>query len=261
MNNLRATRQNQKGFTIIELMIAVSILSVILLIGSVVLISVGKLYTKGVNSTNLQDATRNVLNDISSTLEFSGEQPFACLPTPTPYTCEAVNSGGSLGELASTHPDGTPMTIYAYCVGTTRYSYVMNTQSAANPSGTQNYHVIWKDTMTSDASCYPLDIKQQNPTFVSGQPSVANSGKELAPLRSRLTRFYVEPQSTDGSQFGVDVWMAYGEDDIVLVTGTGACSAGSGSSNCAGYSSCQGGQGQEYCANSKLSTTITRRLH
>ena len=41
--------KDKSGFTILELMIAISILSIILLLSTYVLMGVGKLYSKGVN--------------------------------------------------------------------------------------------------------------------------------------------------------------------------------------------------------------------
>jgi prepilin-type N-terminal cleavage/methylation domain-containing protein len=252
-------RLEQSGFTIVELMIALSVFAVTLLLSTTVIITIGRLYTKGVSSANLQDATRSVLNDITSTLEFSDEQPAACTPSsPIPITCSA-------NQITSAHPDHSAMIIYAYCIGTTRYSYTLDTQAVDSPQGTQSYHALWKDKMATNANCYPLNIAQTTPSVAgspSAQASVANSGHELAPLRSRITRFYVEPQSADGSRYAVDLWLAAGEDDLLTTNTTGAsCTSGTGSSTCAGYATCQSSTGQQYCASTQLSTTITRRLN
>ncbi|HVC36671.1 MAG TPA: hypothetical protein VNE40_04515 [Candidatus Dormibacteraeota bacterium] len=220
---------------------------------TVILIQIGKLYSKGVNAAYAQNTSRNIIADIGATLQFSGQPPFSCQQST--LTCAASST--------TVNAHGTNFTIYAYCINTMRYSYILNSELSDAPTTTQTYHVLWKDTMTSNSSCLPLDITQSTPVAVGAAlPSLLGSGSELVPLHMRLTRLYVQPLDTINSVYGIDSWVAYGDDDLlnVSVTNGVGCSVGTGSSSCAGFTSCRGGAGAEFCADSELSTIITRRL-
>ncbi len=257
MKLVRHNHRHQQGFTIIELMIALSILSLLLLIGSVLLIQIGKIYSKGVNATNVQTASQTIVSNVGQALQFGGELPADCTPKPSttdPTTCAASASGST----------------YAYCIGTTRYSYKLNSKLSASPDPAQNphdtYHALWRDTMSSNATCNPLNLDTAAvPTDsvtlkdpITG--ALKGDGRELLPVNARITRFYVQPLVANVS-YGIDVWISYGDNDLLDVIGTGNCPAGrSATRSCAGYARCKGGPGQEYCATSQLSTIITRRL-
>ena len=64
-------KPKQQGFTIIELMIATSVFSVVLLLCTFGLMQIGKLYYKGISSTRTQKTTRSVLDMLSQDIEFA----------------------------------------------------------------------------------------------------------------------------------------------------------------------------------------------
>src|SRR5665213_2550121 len=66
---------NRKAFTIIELMIATSVLSIILLLVTTMMISIGNLYYKGINQARVQDDVRTISDDLSSHLQLSDQAP------------------------------------------------------------------------------------------------------------------------------------------------------------------------------------------
>ncbi|MDB5184305.1 MAG: hypothetical protein JWN38_113 [Candidatus Saccharibacteria bacterium] len=258
------SRLGRAGFTIIELMIALSILSVLLLMVSVVLVQIGKMYSKGTNESSVQSTSRSVISGISSTLQFTGTQPFAC--SDKPNSTDVVTCAANTATVSG-------VTIYSYCMGTTRYSYILNHRLASSPTTGEVRHVLWQDTMGSDANCYPLDITAASPASCPTAPLpancsyLANTGKELIPEGMRLTRFNIGAIGASSS-YGIDVWVAFGADDLLNTVATKDtsppapnCTAGAGAdSKCAGYTRCNSGLGQEYCATSQLSTTVTRRL-
>jgi prepilin-type N-terminal cleavage/methylation domain-containing protein len=65
----------QKGFTIIELLIATAVFSLVLVIFLTALVRISQLFYKGVSLTNTQEATRNVIQTISDDIQFSNESP------------------------------------------------------------------------------------------------------------------------------------------------------------------------------------------
>lgn len=224
---------NPQGFTIVELMIALTILSIILLAATVVLANIGQLYSKGVNTANVQSTTRNVVGDLVAALQF-GDPMF--------------NTGSHAYTPAGSNQ---AVTVHSLCFGVTRYSYILDEEESTSPDYTlkdssgnadpQTYHVLWQDTMSSPASCQPLNITSQAVNEVN-----ASNGRELAPLRTRLTAFDVTPTTSVSSLYNVTVGLAYGDND--LLQGSGANTV------------CTGGTGQEYCATSFLKTIAGQRL-
>lgn len=133
-------RHAQCGFTIVELMIATSVFSVILLISTVALIQVNRYYQKGVTSNNTQETTRNVLEDMSGAAEFATADPQGPFPL----------GGGR----------------QAYCIDNIRYTFILNSQvsDTINPAKHQNYHALWKDdTGGAGCSASPPNLSIPNP--------------------------------------------------------------------------------------------------
>ncbi len=228
--------KSEQGFTIVELLIALSVLSVILVMGTVIMIQIGKLYTKGVNAANLNNTTRNINSDISSALLFSGSAPYSCTVSAT--TCAAAETSYAGGGGAK---------IYAYCIGTTRYSYVFNRKqgidSSVTPTALVTPHVLWQDTMSNPNSCDPVPIDTANPT----DSQTTGDGHDVIPDNMQLTRFKIVENPVNSSSYDIDVWMAYGDHDLVLTDSDGS-------------NRCNGSLGSQFCATAKISTTVTRRV-
>lgn len=239
-------KKDNNGFTIVELMIALSVLSTILVISTVILIQIGALYSKGVNAANLQNTTRSIMSDVTAALQFSGNTPSSCTPTAT--TCAAATSGS----------------INAFCIGTTRYSYVldaeMGTDTAANPithaaAGASTPHVLWRDSIQQNAPCVPLNIAA--PTVAadaSSSDSVGGNsgGYDMVPDHMRLTRFKITPPATAGDTYVIDIWAAYGDSDLVVTSTSGPF---------IGQSTCNSGAGTQFCSVSQLSSAVMGRIY
>jgi prepilin-type N-terminal cleavage/methylation domain-containing protein len=235
MNRRRLT--GQKGFTIIELMIATTVLSVILLLVTTMMISIGNLFYKGINQARVQDDTRNITDEIAQYLQLSGTAP---LP--------GIDSG---------NPD-----ISVYCVGDTRYSYAQRVQIGHQKAGAGPIyrHVIWRDTPSG--GCDPTHGANLQSPFLSG-------GTELIAPNSRLTDFSISATSP----YVISVGIAYGDDDLLCDNGWNAppdCATSgvsghmqqiwSGLINPTGQISCKGSTGDQFCATATLTTTVANRL-
>lgn len=221
------------GFTIVELMIALSILSTILVIGTVITIQVGGMYTKGVNSANLQNANRNVASDISATLQLSGTVPFPC--TATTLTCYADHASQSI--------DGTTSEVYSYCVDGTRYTYVLNRQLGTDSSNSVNTpHILWHDKIKT-GNCAVLDLSAASPTDANSD----GDGYEMMPENSRLNKFKIVENPANTGLYSIEIWSAHGDSDLV-------------NTDANGHANCVGTKGTQYCAVSELSETAMRRV-
>ncbi len=232
---IKNTQNNDKGFTIVELMIALTIMTVILLLSTIMLIQIGSLYTKGVNMARLQNTTRTIMADMTSAIQFSGYD-FTCTVAPFPPGSCSTNFSG--------------VQVNSYCVGTSRYSYVLNRKLGTDSDGvTVTNHVLWSDNMRDTSACPPLNITAANvladsrSTEVSGSPS---RGYDMVPEHMRLTQFNIVDSPIDSGEFNVDVWMAYGDSDLVNTVG--------------GVTNCRPGKGSQFCAVSQLSTHVKNRL-
>jgi prepilin-type N-terminal cleavage/methylation domain-containing protein len=234
---------NSVGFTIVELMIAMSVLSVLLVGGAMVMTRIGELYTKGVNAASLQNSSRNVSSDLSSTLEFSGGKPFPC--TSTALVCQ-VNTG----DVANPNPRNfSGVTVYVNCVNNIRYSYVLNRELGHDSANNvDTFHVLWRDTISNSDQCFPLDISQDNNHPTDSYTASDSQGYEMVPEHVRLTKFKISESPTDSGIYAIDVWMAFGDSDLVVVDGA------------TGSPACQGGAGTAFCAISKQSVSVSRRL-
>jgi len=199
--------KGEKGFTIVELMIALAVFSTILVIGTVVMIQIGNLYTKGVNTANLQDATRSVANDVASSLQFSGQTP--SMPPAKTFSGMTVNS---------------------VCIGSTRFSYIIGKKLGQDTDGTPpTKHVLWRDTVNSALPCTVLDITQATPPGSVG-------GYEMVPDNVRLNKFSIVENPPNSGVFTVQVWMSYGDIDLMTInpsTGSVTCKGGAGTQFCA----------------------------
>lgn len=217
----------QHGFTIVELMIALSILAVILVTASALMVRLGSSYTKGVNMANLQSVNRNIVADITSSIQFSGPNPAGCTHDVDITCATDVQSN-----------------VYAYCIGTDRYSYVMNRKLGTDSDGTTTPHVLWRDTMKNTDSCQPVDILRTT----SDSLSVDGSGYEMLGANMRLTRFRIQETPTSSGIYTMQVWMAYGDSDLLNIANDGS-------------PTCKGSAGTQFCALSKITTTVAKRTN
>jgi len=180
------------GFTIVELMIATVVFSMVIILITVGVLSFTRAYYKGVNQSNTQNTARQIIEEIAQAIQFSGG-------TIQPVL---TNAGSSQG----------------FCINNQRYSYALGKQlSDESPLGTnQTSHAFVVD---KGASC--AGTSAQN---VQGASVV---GTELLGPRMRLSKMSIQQQgSTD--LYRITIRVVYGDDDLLTnPTGTDArCNVG-----------------------------------
>lgn len=186
---------NQKGFTIVELMIATVVFSSILLLCAFGLLNIGRTYYKGVTSARTQEAARSIIDDIAQSIQFG--------PGPV-YTTGTEAAVGTTGY---------------YCAGGKRYSYKRDWQL------TGNRHVLVVDVpATCNGGVGPQNLDGASPSIVGGS-------KELVPRGMRLAHFKVEPAGTD--LYKITVHVISGDDDLLNPSREGCSSARAGTQYCA----------------------------
>lgn len=118
----------EKGFTIIELMVATTVFSVILLMASSAAIQIGRLYYKQITSTKTQAAAREVLENVSRDLQLSNNK--------------TLDTGSASG-------------MQAYCIGDNQYSYIPGNQVVGNAHG------VWLDNRPA-TGCDPTNFSNSS---------------------------------------------------------------------------------------------------
>jgi len=224
--------KSSEGFTIVELMIALSVLATILVMSTVIMIQISALYSKGVNAANLQNTSRNAINDIASALQFGGSPPIVASPQAVIFS----DNDGSHSVQSG-----------AYCINNVRYTYVLGREQATDINGHSTPHVLYRDTITGTGSCPILDITHDTIAADSADADPAHNGYDMLADHMRLTKLSIAETPPSSGVYNVDVWGAYGDSDLVVTAADGS-------------NTCKGGPGTQFCSTSQLSTSVTRRL-
>jgi len=184
----------QDGFTIVELLIATSIFSVILLTALAGFIEIGRLFYKGVSTTGTQNIANQISQDILG--DFT--------------TAENVSSASS----------GNGYTYY--CVGNTRYTYNLgfrlDTSAAANhaapvPDGSGGNFGLLRDNLPGSSAC-AAPCNDQVVTPCPTSTVKFNNPIEMLGDNMRLSDFSIQPDAGVGANFyNISIVIAYGDDD------------------------------------------------
>ncbi len=232
MGCLRIKTTNQKGFTIIELLIATTIFAVMLLVLSFSLIQISRQYIKSINAGKTQEAARSIVEDISQSIQFGSDAPTIINTAMVPPI-----------QTSTTSESGATATVTAkyFCVGDVRYTFFESQavgekvfKKSTNPG--QNI-VLWKNKI-APGTCTAAAINTAL--------SASDTSRELMPNGMELELLQVEAAGTSGLyKVTVVVALAAGESDI---NGFGASAT------------CKIRSGSQFCAVSRLTTYVTRKL-
>lgn len=200
MNSKRYT-SNQRGFTIVELMIATAVFGVILLVIAVAIMQFTRVYYKGITQATTQDTTRTLVDRIAQSIQFNG------------------------GNVTAT-PARSYGTVASFCVGNQQYTYVIGKQlSDSTPNSSQTWHSLVARDLGGCVSSSPTP----------SMSTQATTGRELLAPKMRLARMEVAPIGTSNKLYKVTVRVVFGEDDLLSnPTGPDAkCLSQQGSQFCA----------------------------
>jgi prepilin-type N-terminal cleavage/methylation domain-containing protein len=229
------------GFTIVELMIATVIFSMVTLVVVYGVLSFTNAYYGGVNSSTTQDTARAMLNSIAQAIEFSGET----ITTTTPVTGPGLSN------------------IYYFCAGGSTYYFDEGYMYNSSPSATN------PGLYMSPGGC------TATPTFSNGKELLGPNMRitDLSVAQSDPT--------TDPALYTVVLSIAYGDSDLLCNASGGvnppvgclptdALNPNNQTLAIVGKSAYQGGPendvqcrqttGSEFCAHAGLSTTVSLRV-
>lgn len=185
------------GFTIVELMIASLVFSLILIIVTTGVVYFSKSYYRGVHSSTVQTTTRTIADTVTGAIQFGSAG--VVLPD---------NAAGSVGSIKQFCAGGY---VFAFQEGAPFHS----SQSLATHPG------LYMRPMSDEGICAPLS----NSDYTGGQ--------QLLGENMRLTRLTLTRQ--DDNLYVFSFRVAYGDDDLLTATtGTDVgCKPDRGSEYCA----------------------------
>lgn len=199
------TLKKQHGFTILELMIATTIFSVVLLVASSGVIAIGRIYSKGIISSKTQEVSRSAMEDLSRSIQFS--------------------KGSKMTEIPA-----APGGMQSYCFGEDVYSYQINVQVDLDVPGVR---ALVHSSRTDLSSCIPN---------FTGEELLADN---MRLLDFSIDPAVNSGPNTPGSQAtSIKIRVAYGDDDLLshydnngALNGSSisdaTCKGGAGGSFCA----------------------------
>lgn len=198
--------RKEGGLTIVELLIAITVFSIVLLLITTAIMQFSRQYYKSVHASAAQAVARNAIDSISQAVQF-----------------------GSLGSNIEPTSAGNPLNEYQhFCAGGYEYKYKIGQKygtsvaiSASNPG----LYVV----PNNDSSC---------------TAGAFSGGKQLLSNNMRVSELDI---SKSGELFTISIAIAYGDDDLLTDSNSGDVKCGTDAGN-------------EYCAVSKLSTKVMRRV-
>jgi type II secretory pathway pseudopilin PulG len=204
MYSHRPRTRTTAGFTIVELMIATLVFSMVLLLITIGVLSFTRSYYKGINQSNTQNAARTIQEAIAQAIQFSGDTVTSPIGT--------AGSNGSQG----------------FCIGNQRFSYALGWQlwdeGTLDTALNQTRHALVVD---KPGNCGGLDAQDVRSNTVDGT--------ELLQPRMRLSKLSIERIGTT-DMYRINIRVVYGDNDLLDdPTGPNAsCKTGqSGSQYCA----------------------------
>lgn len=173
---MNSKRYNDQGFTIVELLIATVIFATILLIVTVGIIQVSRVYYKGQTESNVQDTTRTALDTMTQAIQFNGGNVTA---TVTP---------GVIGQART------------FCVGNVQFTYVLGYELVTGAPGTHqtNHGLLMNTGVTNCPTAAP-----------------ATAGRELLGTDMRLSNLQVTPIPGTKNIWTVAMSVVFGDDSLL----------------------------------------------
>lgn len=211
---INKSQKDSNGFTIIELLIASSVFSVVLLVALTGFLQIGRVFYKGISDSQTQNVARQIITDISSSLaNTSSDDAVSGIKT----------SGG-----------------YRYiCIGIVRYTwgvYTANPETSLNGrptfydfrQTTQNYNPysanpslgLVRDTVPGEGTCPVPCVSGVTGAAACPPPPATNflalnTNKPKEMLADRMRTAALSVTKNSSGLYDVNVVVAYGSNDLI----------------------------------------------
>jgi len=244
----RRLRNEEDGFTIIELLIATAVFSLVLLIITYGVIHFTNSYYKGVNTSATQATTQNAIESISQAIEFSRNDGTS--------VTEVSPQSGSAGQPVPQGSNGY------LCVGSKEFLFTLGQKYDGGVPGS--------GSLGTDVGFYELPQSTASCGWPSTWPNVSD-GNELLSKNMRVTNLSVTPVSSALGLWQISLGIAYGDSDLLCNvsknTAQGGCAEGATQNNpsttpfVSGTDvRCTDTVGSQFCAVANLSAAVTQRI-
>lgn len=220
---IRSAKKNDDGFTIIELMLASLVFSTVLVLITVGVMYFTSMYYKGVNLTSTQTTARKIVDNIAQAIQFSG----GTITTPGIDT----SSGASV-----------------ICIGNKRYTFVTDRQVVDNV--TDGAHEVHHGLVVDIPSAVCSNTTGVS-NFTAAGALTGTTEFELIGTDQRLNSLSIT-QVGSTSSWVISVSVSFGKYDLF---------ASSNDADADAYEACKSGEGSQYCAAAKLTTTVEKRVN
>jgi prepilin-type N-terminal cleavage/methylation domain-containing protein len=221
-------RSDRRGFTLIELMIATLVFSMVLLVLTAGIMEIGRVYYKGVASTRTQEVARSIADDIGRSVQFAG------------------------GTVIQTGSMPNNVNVRGFCVNNRRYSYIPSVQLS-----TAGQRKFVADTVASGcgSGTTPLSQGQMN-------NAAAFPGQELLGNGMRIVALQLTQSPADPSLYDLTIRVAFGDDGVLCSPSAGDCGATTTSTNLSNTDlQCKSSRlSSQFCAMTEIKTTVTKRI-
>lgn len=175
----------ERGFTVVELMIATVVFSVVLLVITFGIIQISRTYYKGVTENNTQNTARSIMDTVTQAIQLNGGAV-----TDTPAAPVPANGGSQ-----------------AFCVGNQQFSYRLGWQLKDGAVNATNHEtpraLVLRDNVANCAGAPAQNLSGGGVT-----------GRELLAPHMRLAALDVE-NITGTNTYRVSIKVVYGDWDIL----------------------------------------------
>lgn len=170
-----------KGFTVVELMIAIAIFGLVLLFVATAIMQVSRLYYRNLTETKVQNTNRELVDGISRAIQFNGGTV-----TDTPP--------GAVGGSAT----------YTFCIGNQQYSYKLGQQLVEGTAGVNQSRRVLVVRTLSGCTSSSLPPSMTNP---------AAAGREILTPKMRIAKLEVKSAGSD--YYTIKSRIVYGDPDLL----------------------------------------------
>ncbi len=241
--------KRQHGFTIIELMIATTIFSLVLMISLGAIMTITRMYYQGTLQAKTQNRVREIVDEIADDIRYL---PGEVVVTEDPSVISGAIETGDDGSVGSVDPEAPVDYFGEHCIGEIRYRYLLGFKTVTNAtlaSSDQDARDA-NGTLVREpsANCDAADLNDTDRTTLAESIVTDDSLTSMLDENMRLLEFAINRSSSiDSNRYTVAVTVAYGDDDLIdFVDGNFICKP----DNIA----------RAYCAVSRLEVDVTKRL-
>ena len=194
----RRSWRSERGLTITETLITITILSFIIVLCLGLIIFIGRIYNRGIQDNKLQESSRRISTSVSEAIRTSGVEVIPLAPAPDPLTPTSD--------------------WYGYCIGNVQYSFKLNVQLIADDGKTKVRQGSLTDDQTEQAFIVSRACSQGSADPAQIDADLTTPGIQLPEQfellhdRMRILEFGINRVGENDNLYDIRLKMAAGGD-------------------------------------------------